>query len=208
MRIIILAVAAWVHLAAASGTSPRHRPLLRKVSITLLDERRTGLQRDQQEHQIETQVAALAVHTGDRRPVLTVHLMNGLGNQLFQVAALVATALNDGGFAVSLPNISSVCCNRSTYWNNIMAKLGPLLQSHSGKNRTSNHLPPKGNCLLEQAPGLDPWSPNCGGTFPPSSNWTSKLQAAHHCQTTTLYGHFQNGVLLASFATAAAALLE
>jgi len=64
----------------------------------------------------------------DIRPVLTVELMGGLGNQIYQLAMLLTVARSSGHqFSVSLRNVQNVCCNRNTFWDTIFRPLKPLL---------------------------------------------------------------------------------
>jgi len=140
---------------------------------------------------------------GDRKPVLTVHLMHGLGNQLFQIAALLATALQHSSFfSVALPDVERVAFNRTTYWNTVFRKLKPLLRPPTQTQRnevvanvSNGSHPPfrrKGECLLQQVPNFNPQSDNCTDATAFHPAWASSSLGHDDCDTVTLYGYFQN----------------
>ncbi len=60
--------------------------------------------------------------------VLTVELMGGLGNQLFQICALIATALKNGQ-PFKIQNLKTLThgTTRSTYWDTMLCSLKPFL---------------------------------------------------------------------------------
>lgn len=138
------------------------------------------------------------------RPVLSVHLMNGLGNQLFQVSALLALALDSNArFSVALPNVKHVCCNRTTYWDSVLRKLRPFLHDGlqkeksrflgtSSKNEQSPLKSLKGTCQLEQLPRFDPFDKDCRKATVFNGTWASELTTLAGCQTVVLSGYFQN----------------
>lgn len=148
------------------------------------------------------------------RPVLSVHLMNGLGNQLFQVSALLALALESNSkFSVALPNVKHVCCNRTTYWHTVLRKLGPFLQDglqpensrfagvHQGRVQSSMKSQGRvqssmkslgGTCQLEQLSGFDPVDKDCRKATVFNTTWASQLKSLSNCRTVMLSGYFQN----------------
>lgn len=120
------------------------------------------------------------------RPVLTVELLNGLGNQLFQVSALLALAKDKGpSYAASLPNVSHVG-NRSTYWQTVMRKLQPLLRSDL---HPSSIL---GQCTVEQVPSFNPLDKDCGKATIFRQDWANVLSGRGSCKRVTLRGYFQD----------------
>jgi len=134
---------------------------------------------------------------GQNKSVLTVELMGGLGNQLFQVAALLSTGLDlSPTFSLALPDVSGVCCNRSTYWHSVFRKLQPLLVAGLQKTATlkgSNlSRPAAGKCLVEQVKGFDPYDDDCSDATSYDSSWASTLPSRTSCGTVKLYGYFQH----------------
>lgn len=134
---------------------------------------------------------------GQKRPVLTVELMGGLGNQLFQVAALVSTGLRlSPTFSVALPDVTGVCCNRSTYWHSVFRKLRPLLlqgiQQPAPLKGSNASRPTPGKCLVEQVPGFDPYDDDCSDATAYNASWASALASRASCGTVRLYGYFQH----------------
>lgn len=134
---------------------------------------------------------------GRNKTVLTVELMGGLGNQLFQVAALISTGLSvSPTFSLALPDVSGVCCNRSTYWHSVFGKLRPLLLSGlqtSATTKESNmSRPAAGKCLVEQVKGFDPYDDDCSDATSYDASWASTLPSRTSCGTVKLYGYFQH----------------
>lgn len=58
--------------------------------------------------------------------MITIHLMGGLGNQLFQIALTIAYALDNGyEFRFLYSKTLTTGITRSTYWDNILKSLKP-----------------------------------------------------------------------------------
>mmetsp|Transcript_39632 Transcript_39632/g.71087 ORF Transcript_39632/g.71087 Transcript_39632/m.71087 type:complete len:437 (-) Transcript_39632:8-1318(-) len=142
-----------------------------------------------------------------KRPLLTVELQGGLGNQLFQVATLLATALDQQPrFAVVLPNVTRVSGgNRSTYWHSIFKKVTPLLGAsekwHPNLHEANNTRDRQ--CTVEQTSGFDPSARNCSMATAFHPGWlqalTKRAQAGassevrtEDCSIWSLRGYFQD----------------
>eukprot|EP00929_Paragymnodinium_shiwhaense_P080881 TRINITY_DN42224_c0_g1_i1.p1 TRINITY_DN42224_c0_g1~~TRINITY_DN42224_c0_g1_i1.p1 ORF type:complete len:450 (+),score=84.51 TRINITY_DN42224_c0_g1_i1:122-1471(+) len=159
-------------------------------------------------------VQALTQHADDQsRPLLTVKLVHGLGNQLFQVGALLSTALShEGEYAVRLPGVARVLGNRSTYWSTVFSQLRPLVVNTSagpasrlhaadddGANATRGDVRNEGvTCALEQLPHFDPWGGNCSRATAFVQNWSQPLTKASKCRVFELRGYFQDGAFFAN----------
>lgn len=143
---------------------------------------------------------ALRPGAASGRPLLTVGLMHGLGNQLFQVAALLSMAMDQRpAFSVALPAVERVCCNRSTYWRSVLRRLKPFLdvdvRAPTLEDRNHTASPASDRCVLRQVPGFDPWKSNCSLATAFDPAWASGLPAKHRdCPKVTLSGYFQNPV--------------
>jgi hypothetical protein len=143
-------------------------------------------------------ILKLGVAKDVKRQMLTVDLMGGLGNQLFQLAALLSYALDSAPkFSVVLPNVQHVCCNRSTYWESVFHKLQPLLAHGSqAPNITSASRRLRGEagkkCILEQVPGFDPYDDNCTDATTFDASWVHRLDKQSSCDAVHFYGYFQN----------------
>jgi len=135
-------------------------------------------------------VQALSPAAGRGRTVLTAELLNGLGNQLFQVSALLALARDHGpSYAVALPNVSHVG-NRSTYWQTVMRKLQPLLRS-GGDLRPGSSIR-NGQCTVDQVPSFNALDKDCGKATIFRHDWASVLSGRGSCKGVTLRGYFQD----------------
>lgn len=137
-----------------------------------------------------------------RRQMLTVHIMGGLGNQLFQVAALLSFALESPApVSIALPSIQHVCCNRSTYWDSVFHKLQPLLlqnlQESGNVNSSWKVKPTSQSCTLEQVRGFDPYDDDCTDATAFNQSWTKALTNRTECKNITLFGYFQNPIFFA-----------
>lgn len=137
------------------------------------------------------------------KPALTVKLMGGLGNQLFQVATLLSLAWeNSPHYAVALPDGRQVSFNRSSYWNSTLQGLEPLLLHGLNADDVSGH-PTAGadidhRCVLQQAPGFDANDKNCSHASTYDATWTTALKSRmSSCTTIQLYGYFQNPAFFA-----------
>lgn len=158
-------------------------------------------------------ILALKPDGSNKRPVLSVYLMNGLGNQLFQISALLALALeNNPKFSVALPNVEHVCCNRTTYWHTVFRRLKFLLQDglqeDSGhawsvgslaeflglsEARSRYHFNSSGaTCQLKQLSKFNPWDKDCRKATTFNATWASRLESLNGCSTIMLSGYFQN----------------
>jgi len=137
------------------------------------------------------------------RPILTVELTNGLGNQLFQVAALVSVGLDNWpSYSVALPRSKVVGGNRSAYWGSVLRKLGPLLVQASPPVTTAvaGAVKPQtaaaSNCTIEQVAHFDPWGKNCSVATQFNPSWFERglrMQKSSKCPELRLRGYFQNG---------------
>eukprot|EP00747_Dinoflagellata_sp_TGD_P211485 gnl/TRDRNA2_/TRDRNA2_84729_c0_seq1.p1 gnl/TRDRNA2_/TRDRNA2_84729_c0~~gnl/TRDRNA2_/TRDRNA2_84729_c0_seq1.p1 ORF type:complete len:425 (-),score=57.19 gnl/TRDRNA2_/TRDRNA2_84729_c0_seq1:63-1337(-) len=201
----------FAHIIASAAVSSERGGLLRR-GVRLSAQ---PLQKDELhlEQEATSAVEALRPKTHDGRKVLTVALMNGLGNQLFQVATLLAVGLeHQSNFSVVLPNVPQVCCNRSTYWNSVFRKLQPLLgpRSNASVHIGANGKPLRpegGHCVVEQVPGFDPWDKKraCGDATAFSglslasrlTRSNSTFEQISGCNKVTLYGYFQNSSFFA-----------
>lgn len=134
----------------------------------------------------------------ERRRTLTVKLVHGLGNQLFQVAALLSIALSrKGQYAVELPGVTHVLGNRSTYWHSVLSRLQPLVSNDSFAANTSNTTADV-VCALEQLPHFDPWGGNCSRATTFVQSWSQPLEASDSkCRAFELRGYFQDGAFFA-----------
>lgn len=142
-------------------------------------------------------ILQLAASRDTSRQTLTVEVMGGLGNQLFQVAALLSFALESTvPVTIALPDVERVCCNRSTYWDSVFHKLQPLLlqglQKSFNGSMSSNAEPTVRNCTLEQVKGFDPYDDDCTDATAFNQSWTNGLSNRTKCKTIKLFGYFQN----------------
>lgn len=146
------------------------------------------------------EVLALQKRDNDSRPVLTVEIMNGLGNQLFQVAAALSLALDHHqAYAVELPDVDHVCFGRATYWHSVLAKLRPLLHASNQSNNLTreacrkrhDQLAQEGACVVKQVPAFDPAGAECGQATAFAPTWADNVGGTP-CKSLTLYGYFQN----------------
>jgi len=128
------------------------------------------------------------------KPTLTVKLMGGLGNQLFQVATLLSLAWeNSPHYAVALPDLRQVSFNRSSYWNSTLQGLEPLLQSGLTADTLTGHADIDHRCVLQQAPGFNANDKNCSHASTYDATWTTALKSSmSSCTAIQLYGYFQN----------------
>ena len=62
--------------------------------------------------------------------MLIVHLMGGLGNQLFQIFMCISTAI-DLNTQFFFPDKEQLCSKRHSYWNTFLSRLKPFLRSDS-----------------------------------------------------------------------------
>ena len=106
--------------------------------------------------------------------MITVNIMGGLGNQLFQIFTAIATALrnNDTFFFLKYDNLGgNVGHTRHTYWDTLFKGL-------------SNYLKPLNENSLKETESLPSWNEK-GFTFSP-------VPAETNNRTLRLTGYFQN----------------
>jgi len=121
--------------------------------------------------------------------------VHGLGNQLFQVAALLSLALDRRpAFAVALPEVVGRAGGRNrTYWHTALRGVAPLLRPPGAGPQEDP------GCVLEQAPHFDPFGRSCQAAGALRRGWSDGLgRLAAACRTITLRGLFQRGAFFAS----------
>lgn len=160
---------------------------------------------DDQSSSDDSTEAVLAFSASANRgsQILTVDLSGGLGNQLFQLAALFSIATDSNHqFSVVLPDVGHVFCNRTTYWHSALQKLRPLLaQTPHFQNQCDGlHIEAdSGQCRVQQVHGasLSQVDRNCSHASTYDPNWASNLAKLSSCPSLSLHGYFQNPAFFA-----------
>jgi len=199
-------LASWLCLAVALQTGPRrsHVPEAEAFASAGWPAGKPG-----RLHPVSTQssegvspeaaISVLTAKPGDGKQGLTVRLFGGLGNQLFEVSALVATALdNQRRFSVMLPDVSQVCCNRTTYWKSVLFNLVPFVHGVLKQEQEANASDAGDErCVVDQGLGGSQWDKDCHAATIFDPAWLSRLQKHKGCKVVTLRGFFQDRAFFA-----------
>ena len=73
--------------------------------------------------------------------MISIHLMGGLGNQLFQIFTTIAYGINEKVKIVfPYSEVLTTGINRPTYWNSLLLRLKPFTADDKNKNPTNEEI--------------------------------------------------------------------